>query len=586
MRSAFAVVLLLFVCSTASAQHFHQHAGAGDTAQFRRSPCNKTYTRPALDSELQKVVWSVTGNETARKYFSQGMTEYYGFNFEAAARFFRAALEVDSSMAMAAWGIALASGPNINIQMQGECAVQALERSREAMRLAKTQPGITQLERDLINALSLRYENPVMENVAYSVAMRGVWASPEGKKNANVGALYAESMFNLRPWGLFDNAQRPALDTLTILDVLEDSMKVEKDAVGANHLWIHAAEAGPRPGDALRSANLLTTLVLESGHLRHMPSHIFLLVGKYDKAVASNVEAVTVDVRQYGKACEGSFKDYWANPDCPAVYFGHYLGHNLFFRSVSAAFLGSSREAIDAARKTRAHVQRFVVNEPGLQRYMTGDLMMLVAHQRWDDIMKQEEKDIPEGCYRQEPFTEDTGCRILKSMLHWARGMANSVQNRPLDARASYRLMAAQIAAVAPPSPTGWGNNTAAAVLAIPDELLLARISWDEGFRERAIEHLKLAVTKEDALTYDEPPQWFAPTRESLGGAYLQTGAFKLAKDTFEVAAYRHPNSGRALYGLMRALQGLHDDTRAAEVKIEFDAAWVGHDYEMSEKKL
>jgi tetratricopeptide (TPR) repeat protein len=584
MRSAFAIVLLLFVCTAASAQHFHQHAGAGDAAQFRRSPCNKTYTRPALDAELQKVVFPVTGNETARKYFSQGMTEYYGFNFEAAARAFRAALEVDSSMAMAAWGIALASGPNINIQMQGDCAVQALERSREAMTLARTQPGITQLERNLILALSLRYENPVMENVAYAVAMRGVWLTPEGKKNANVGALYAESMFNLRPWGLFDNAQRPALDTDTIFGVLQDSMQVEKDAIGANHLWIHAAEAGPKPAEALRSANLLTTLVPESGHLIHMPSHIFLLVGKYDEAVISNVKAAAVDVRQYGPACEGSFETYWANPDCPAVYFGHYLGHNLFFRSVSAAFLGSSKEALDAARKTRAHVERFVVNEPGLQRYMTGTLMMLVAHQQWDDIMK--EKDIPEGCYAQKPFLEDTGCHILNSMLYWARGMANSAQGRKLDARASYRMMAAQIAAVAPPSPTGWGNNTAAAVLAIPDELLLARISWDEGLRVRAIEHLKLAVTKEDALTYDEPPQWFAPTREALGGAYLQSGHFKLAKDTFEAAVHRHPNSGRALYGLMRALQGLHEDARAAEVKKEFDAAWVGHDYEMSEKKL
>jgi len=114
------------------------------------------------------------------------------------------------------------------------------------------------------------------------------------------------------------------------------------------------------------------------------------------------VKAAAVDVRQYGPACEGSFEEYWKNPDCPAVYFGHYLSHNLFFRSVSAAFLGSSKEAIDAARKTRGYVERFVVNEPGLQRYMTGTFMMLVAHQQWDDIMK--EKDIPEGCYAQKGY--------------------------------------------------------------------------------------------------------------------------------------------------------------------------------------
>lgn len=84
--------------------------------------------------------------------------------------------------------------------------------------------------------------------------------------------------------------------------------------------------------------------------------------------------------------------------------------------------------------------------------------------------------------------------------------------------------------------------------------MLQARFRWAANQQE-AIEHLKLAVTHEDALVYDEPPQWFAPAREALGGTYLQTEKFEMAKETFEEELRRHPKSGRALYGLMRALK-------------------------------
>ena len=155
MRLATGFVSLLLVCLPAAAQHFHQHADAFLGEQFRRSPCDKAYTKPALDPAWQKVEWEATSkSDDARKYFRQGMTQYYGFNFEESARNFRAALETDPSMAMAAWGIALASGPNININMEGQCAEQALNKSRLAVELAKTQPGITDAERGLIDALA------------------------------------------------------------------------------------------------------------------------------------------------------------------------------------------------------------------------------------------------------------------------------------------------------------------------------------------------------------------------------------------------------------------------------------------------
>lgn len=579
MRRVVFAALFLLVCPIAVAQHFHHAVSNAPEDQYRVSPCTKEFAPAVLQPELQKVLWPVTGNADAQKFFSQGMTQYYGFNYEEAMRNFRAAANADQWMAMASWGIALAAGPNINLGMDDDCRVLARRESEKAVVLAKRQQGITKLEVELVNALPPRYADPVMETVAYSVAMGKIWDTAQDK--ANVGALYAESMLDLRPWGLFDNDHRPALDTDRIYFVLRTAMVAEPNAVGANHFWIHAVEASAKPDDALRSANLLQTLVPASGHLMHMPSHIYLLLGDYKKAVDRNVKAAAVDVVQFAEPCRGSFKEYSANRKCPQLYYGHYLSHNLFFRAVSATFLGRSKEALQSARETRTHVERFVANEPGLQRYMTAPLMTLVMNRNWEAILQEPEP--PAACYIQEPFKQPTGCHILRSIWHWARGMAYATRGDVATARKEYDAMAARMRQIVPPTPIGWGNNSAAAVLAVAQSMLQARFRWAANQQE-AIEHLKLAVTHEDALVYDEPPQWFAPAREALGGTYLQTEKFEMAKETFEEELRRHPKSGRALYGLMRALKEKGEPY--AEVEKQFQAAWKDADYVMTDQAL
>lgn len=588
MRRVVSAAVFLLACPIAVAQHFHRTASPAPGDEYRHSPCCKVFAEAVPQPELQKVKWVVTGKAAALPFFSQGMTQYYGFNYEEALRNFRMAKKLDPDMAMASWGIALAAGPNINLGMDRDCHQLAKAESRSAVDKANKQPRITPVERALIDALPLRYDftepsKEIEAQKAYRAKLAEKWKELQG--DANYGALYAESIIELHPWDLYDkNHHVTSPDTDIVVGVLETAMKADPDAVGANHYWIHVVEAGPTPGDGLRSADLLQTLVKASGHLVHMPSHIYLLGGQYDRAVTSNEHASAVDAGQYKECCSGPFQDYTANPFCPQLYYGHYLSHNYFFGSVSATFSGQSRKAVAMACDTRAHTQNFLVNEPGLQRYMTAPLMTLVVNRNWDAILNYPRPR--DDCYNQPPFKPEIGCYTLRAMWHWARGMAYASRDENQgQAKAEYDAMGREMAKVVAPQPDHWGNNLALPVMKIGQALLRARYEWITD-RTAGFAYLRAAVTNEDALTYDEPPQWFPPAREALGGAYLLQGSYEPAIKQFDLELKDHPASGRALYGRMRALQLDGQKREAAKARIAFCAAWQNADYSMTDKDL
>jgi tetratricopeptide (TPR) repeat protein len=581
--------LFLLACPIAIAQH-HGPVSSALGGESRGSPCSKSFADAVFQPDLQKVKWAVTGKPEALPYFSQGMTQYFGFNYEEALRNFRMAKKLDEQMAMASWGIALAAGPNINLGMDDVCHKVTEEESAAAVTKAGKQSGITQVELALIAALPLRYDYKTAGAArdamqAYSDKLGGRWE--EFKGDPNYGALYAESLIELHPWGLYDKEHIPTSpDTDKTIAVLKAAMEADPVTVGANHYWIHVIEAGPRPEDALGSANLLQVLVDASGHLVHMPSHIYLLLGKYRLAVNGNEQAAAVDVTQYQACCSGPYEKYSANPRCPQLYYGHYLSHNYFFGSVSATFSGQSKKAVKMACDTRAHAQSFLVNEPGLQRYMTAPLMTLVANRNWTAVTSYPAP--PDDCYNQPPFKQAPSCDILRAMWLWAQGMAMASTGNPDVAYEQYTAMTTLMDEnqTALSQPGTWGNNSAWNVLIIGQSMLHASYLWARGQGNDAIEDLRKAVAFEDKLTYDEPPQWFSPVCEVLGGAYLQRGYnFEEAKKQFDDELKRHPASGRALYGKLRALQEL-GDANADAAKREFCKAWEYADYRMSDQDL
>ena len=133
---------------------------------------------------------------------------------------------------------------------------------------------------------------------------------------------------NLNPWKLWTLDYQPAEGTLDIVADLESVLARDPDHPGANHLYIHAVEASAHPEWALPAAEKLEAITPAAGHLVHMPSHIYMLVGDYRAAAERNEVASDVD------------HTYIEQDQVKGVYPMLYYHHNLHFVAAANAMLG------------------------------------------------------------------------------------------------------------------------------------------------------------------------------------------------------------------------------------------------------
>src|ERR1700737_3879960 len=220
-----------------------------------------------------------TGDPEAQRLFEQALALDYGFNHNQAEQCFRRATEVDPKMAMAYWGVALVLGTNYNLAVNEEREKLAYEMVQKALALSVGGP---RNERDYVRALAKRYTdkpNPDYGRLeaAYNNAMRKVYKRYPDDLDA--ATLFAESGMNMHPWKLYAQDGKAKPGTEEIVSVLQSVLKREPNHLGANHFYIHAVEASTHPETGLPSARRLAGLAPSSGHLVHMPAHIYIRTG-------------------------------------------------------------------------------------------------------------------------------------------------------------------------------------------------------------------------------------------------------------------------------------------------------------------
>jgi tetratricopeptide (TPR) repeat protein len=493
-----------------------------------------------------------TNSAAAQQWFDQGLQLLYGFNHDEAIRSFRAAAAEDPSCGMAWWGIAYASGLHINNpQMTEAQSKQGYEAAQEALR--HVDPA-TPAERALIVAVAKRYAWPAPDDrsgldQAYASAMEQAWR--QFPNDPDIGALYAESLMDLQPWDYWTKTGEPKGRTVEFVAVIERVIVLRPDHPGGNHFYIHAMEASNEPQKALPAADRLGKLVPGSGHLVHMPSHIYARIGRYDDASDTNEQAITVD-REYFKLAP------------PPEFYSLYFVHNIHFLAWCAMMEGRYATAMKAARDLESDIPESFLRE--LPQFADGFMPVtyhvMIRFGKWDDILAEPEPP----AFR----------HVSRTMRHYARGVALSARGRTDEARLELDAFESEAALI----PDDWqvGQNKAADVIAVARQMLIGELAYREGRHDEAFAALTQGVVLEEALVYDEPPGWMQPVRHAQGALLMGAGRAAEAEQIYRADLARNQGNGWAMLGLEQSLRAQGKTSDAASLASQRATAWVRAD--------
>lgn len=520
------------------------------------TPRNDGRAAEGLYAELGDHTRPVTTQSArAQALCDKGLVLLCAFNHDEAIRAFTQATEADPRCVAAWWGIALAHGPHIN---QAGMTPEASEQAYAALQQALLhREGGSEVERALVDALSKRYAWPVPSDrsaldASYADAMRDVWR--RFRADADVGAWCAEALMDLHPWDLWTLHGEARPWTSEIVGVLERVLALDPRHPLGNHLYVHALEASPEPARAKRAADTLRTLVPGASHLVHMPAHIDARIGDYAAASRANEAAIAVDAK-------------YARLTGKAGFYRVYMAHNLHFLAFASMMEGRRSEALKAARAVAGGFTPEFLERlgPFIDGFLPITLEVQVRFGDWEDILA-------------EPRFPDL-FGVSNAVRHYARGVAFTALNRLDEARGELDELGALCAAM---DERPIGNNLARIVLQIPRLVLRGELAFREGRRAEGIASLREAVTIEDGLLYDEPPDWIMPVRHTLGAALIATGDFEAAEAVFREDLKRWPENGWSLQGLLRCAEARGDDAAVSGLRQRFTAAWSRADVQLS----
>ena len=507
-----------------------------------------------------------TAHPGAQRYFDQGMVLAFGFNHAESIRSFRAAQRLDQNCAMCFWGEALATGPNINVTANGKAIMSEAEQEAAFAAISRAdqlREFATDAERELIDAQMLRYSaTPVDDRDAYDLAYADALGELHERypDDHDIAAMFAEAWMNTMPWDYWSDGETPRPETVPVIEALESILARNAEHPLALHLYIHAVEASSNPGRAEVAADTLADLVPGSGHLVHMPAHIYWRIGRYNDASEANVRAAAVD-EEYIAACN-------AQGFYPALYYPH----NIHFLWAASSMEGRSDVAIEAARKVAANVRLEQIEEfPSVEFFHTIPLLALVQFGRWDELLA-------------EPRPRDD-LHFSNAIWHYSRAVALASAGDLEAARAEHEAMQSlrdseQIDILV------MQAYPAASLLEIADHLITGEVALAEGNNASAIAAFASAVEIQDALPYMEPPFWYYPTRQSLGVALLQDDQAAAAEAVYRQDLEDYPRNGWSVFGLLQSLEAQGRDDAAADVREQFEQVWALADVELEASRI
>ncbi|SHL39649.1 hypothetical protein SAMN05444159_5792 [Bradyrhizobium lablabi] len=503
-----------------------------------------------------------TGSPEAQRWFNLGLNWCFAFNKSEGVKCFQKALEFDPECVMAYWGIAYGSGPFYNMTWRDYSEEEANNATRTAYQHIQIARGLThratELENWLVETLARRVQKPHFVAPVefdrwdddYAAELRRVYH--QHRDDHDVVALFVEALIIRTPRRLWDvKTGLPAKnsDVIEALEVCERAIEAT-DRNGLNkhpalvHLHIHILETSNEPERAASSAVALATMCPDAGHMNHMPGHVYVLCGEYQKAKIASTRAIAGN--DIYLAYAGALTPYTTA-----------CAHDLLLMMHACMFMGRYEDSIAAANKLRGMLTKEVLSVKGrpkfstsLEGYYSMTVHVMVRFGRWQEIIDAPLPDDPELYL------------VSTTMHHYAKGVAHAALKRFDDADRERQLFHDSVRRI-PPERKVF-NNTARSILAVGEKMLDGELEYHKGNHELAYAHLREAVDRDDNLEYIEPWAWMHPPRHALAALLAEQGHYSEAEEVCRddlglsgriQRCAQHPDNVWALRGLAECLQ-------------------------------
>jgi tetratricopeptide (TPR) repeat protein len=368
----------------------------------------------------------------------------------------------------------------------------------------------------------------------------------------DIALLAAEAAMNTKPWDYWNADKQPNARIGEAVRLVEAVLGRNATHPQAAHLYIHLMENGPDPKLAEAAADRLNApLAPASGHLVHMPAHIYYRLGRWQDSIRANVAAARADeawIRESG--------------DAGLVRYGYYP-HNVHFIVTSAHMAGEMPTAIREARKLATILDpKISAQIAWIQAVNAAPYFAAAQFASPAQILAMSAPDA------RLPYPT--------AMRFYARAVARAQQRD----RAGFEQELARLRAIRTSGalkPMIDQGVPAADLVQLAETVARARWSYATGRPTEAVRLYREAASIEARIPYMEPPYWYYPVAQSLGAALYRAGRYREARDAFQTALQQSPNNGWVLFGLAASERALGRRGEAATADAALKKAWSGN---------
>jgi tetratricopeptide (TPR) repeat protein len=571
LQVAALVIVVAMSSSTAVPQMKQMNMPGHDMgAQMREVPPPAKLPEPRRLTGIGDSHLAIAATPEAQIWFDQGLNLLHDFWDYESERAFQQSIRVDPNCAMCYWGLYQAL-----IFRQGTGNAYSEQALAAAVKLKNHAGKAEQFYIDAAVAANDAAKTTAGDGRPDNDKAIAIWRLLVKRYPADLQAKIFLSG-SLRDG--YDDAGEPKKGTRESMAILEEVLKVAPNDSAANHYWIHAVEASARPEQALQSATVLASLAPASGHMVHMPGHIFYRVGDYTHAEHWFAESTAVD--------EKYMRDQHVNVDDDWNYV-----HNLMYGIANLMEEGKLQQATTLSAKlsgARGDLTATLYIGSARDGYARLDARLPVALRTgdWTDVLKMLETTRPSDKLENLKFlagqlkefatgmqalptgdlatAQAASTRLDAELWHMSQSIKDAPKKKKETPTAPVMSAVMPDAMAAPllSSLSIMSLELRAAILAEQKRLPEAKVLFAQAAQE------------EKSLGYREPPNYIRPVGEAEGQALLRAGDYAGAHKAYEAALVERPKSGFPLFGMAHSSEAAGDAASASREYAEFRDAW------------